>query len=164
MPSTIKIYILLLICFYAVCVKAQNKQANEKKLIQFSGLVVTVANDSTELSPVPFASIKIKGSEQGTISDNAFFSFVAQAGDVIEFSALGYKTYTFKVPDTLTESKYSLIQVLSTDTIYFSETVITPWATIEQFRKSDVSATIPDNDMSRAERNLDLAAIERKSK
>lgn len=126
MQVNFKTYILLLICFYAVCVKAQNKQANEKKLIQFSGLVVTVANDSTELSPVPFASIKIKGSEQGTISDNAFFSFVAQAGDVIEFSALGYKTYTFKVPDTLTESKYSLIQVLSTDTIYFSETVITP--------------------------------------
>jgi hypothetical protein len=162
MPSNIKIYFLLLvICYCSISVNAQNKQAKEKKLIQFSGVVVT--GDSLE--PVPFASLMIKGTKKGTISTySGFFSFVAQAGDVIEFSAMGYKPSTFKIPDTFSMPRYSWIQVLSSDTIYFSETVITPWPTIEQFKKTFVSTKIPDDDMARAKRNLDLAAMKERAR
>jgi hypothetical protein len=163
MSVKLKSYLILFICFFAVCASAQNKQSKEKKLIQFSGLVVTGNTDSLE--PVPFASLMIKGTNKGAISSySGFFSFVAQAGDIIEFSAMGYKSSNYKISDTLSMSRYSWIQFLASDTIYFSETVITPWPTIEQFKKTFVSTKIPDDDMARAKRNLDLAAMKEKAK
>jgi hypothetical protein len=161
MPVKLKIFFPLFICLIAIGAKAQDKQVNQKKLIQFSGIVVT--GDS--LAPVPFASLIIKGTKKGTISSySGFFSFVAEAGDIIEFSALGYKGKNFKIPDTLSMSRYSWIQVLASDTIYFSETVITPWPTIEQFKKTFVETKIPDDDMQRAQRNLDLAEMKERAK
>jgi len=135
---------------------AQVKQVKEKKLIQFSGVVVT--GDS--LDPVPFANVIIKGTRKGAVSDRSgFFSFVAEAGDMIEFSALGYKPSMYIVPDSLKLSRYSWIQVLNTDTIFLTEAVIVPWPTLEQFKKAFVETKIPNDDMQRAEKNLALAEM-----
>ena len=94
---------------------------------------VIVTGDS--LRPISFVSIVIKNSYRGTISDfNGFFSFVAQMNDTIEFSALGYKKSTYVIPDTLKTDRYSLIKILSKDTILLQETVIYPWPTKDQFK------------------------------
>ena len=139
MHFTFKIYIIFFTCLFSLATEAQVTAKKEKKLIQFSGIVVT----SDSLGHVPFASVMIKGTKKGAISDYfGFFSFVAEAGDVIEFSALGYKPASYLIPDSLKLSRYSWIQVLNTDTIYLSETVITPWPTIEQFKKTFVE-TVP---------------------
>jgi len=150
-----KTYIALLICFIATGLKAQVvTQVAAKKLVQFSGVVVS--GDS--LNAVPFANVTIKGTTRGTISDfTGFFSFVAQAGDVIVFSALGYKSATYTLSDTLSASRYSWIQVLSTDTIYLSEAVIVPWPSLTQFKKVFVETNIPNDDEQRARKNLNTA-------
>jgi len=41
-------------------------QNNNKKLVQFSGLVVTEYNSR----PIPYATIKIKNTYRGTIANN----------------------------------------------------------------------------------------------
>jgi len=155
-----KIHFVLLLCLFSLVVKAQDPKVNEKKLIQFSGIVVT--GDS--LDPVPFVNVVIKGTKKGAISDySGFFSFVAEVGDEIEFSALGYKPTSYKVPDSLKLSRYSWIQVLNTDTIYMSETVIMPWPTVDQFKKTFVTTAIPNDDMQRAQKNLDLAEMKERA-
>lgn len=149
-----------MLCLFSLVIKAQDPKVNEKKLIQFSGIVVT--GDS--LDPVPFANVVIKGTKKGAVSDySGFFSFVAEVGDVIEFSALGYKPAIYKVPDSLKLSRYSWIQVLNTDTIYMSETVIMPWPTVDQFKKTFVTSAIPNDDMQRAQKNLDLAEMKERA-
>jgi hypothetical protein len=141
--------------------EAQLPQAKQKKLVQFSGVVVS--GDSLEA--VPFANILIKGTTKGTISDyTGFFSFVAKAGDEIEFSALGYKPASFKLADSLKESRYSWIQILSTDTIYLAEAVIVPWPSMEQFKKVFVETVIPNDDLQRATKNLDIAEMKERIK
>ncbi len=160
MHFTFKIYIIFFTCLFSLATEAQVTAKKEKKLIQFSGIVVT----SDSLGHVPFASVMIKGTKKGAISDYfGFFSFVAEAGDVIEFSALGYKPASYLIPDSLKLSRYSWIQVLNTDTIYLSETVITPWPTIEQFKKTFVETKIPNDDMQRALKNLDLAEMKERA-
>jgi len=160
MHITYKIYFIFFACMFSLTSEAQVTAKKEKKLIQFSGIVVT--GDS--LDHVPFASVIIKGTKKGAVSDYyGFFSFVAEAGDVIDFSALGYKPASYKIPDSLKLSRYSWIQVLNTDTIYLSETVIVPWPTIEQFKKVFVETKIPNDDMQRALKNLDLAEMKERA-
>jgi len=126
-------------------------QKKEKRPIQFSGVVVT----ADSLKPIPFTNIAVRSKLRGTISDfYGFFSFVALEGDTIDFSSLGYKPASFVIPDTLTTSKYSLIQVMKSDTIYLSETVIYPWPTPEQFKHAFVKMVIPEDDYDRALKNL----------
>ncbi len=127
-----------------------------KKPIQFSGVVVT----SDSLKPVPYTNIAIKNSHRGTTADfNGFFSFVALEGEVIIFSAIGFKRVEFKIPDTLSKDRYSLIQALSNDTIMLSETVIHPWPSKEQFKKAFVKLRVPDDDYEIAMRNLALEEL-----
>ena len=126
------------------------------KLIQFSGVVVS--GDS--LKPIPFVNIMIKNTYHGTVSDYyGYFSFVAQENDVIEFSALGYKKNSFVIPDSLMEARYSLIQMLNGDTILLNAAVIYPWPTKEQFKQAFINLELPNDDMARAQRNLDREAM-----
>ena len=125
-------------------------------LVQFSGVVVT--GDS--LKPIPFVSIIIKNSYRGTISDyNGFFSFVAQLNDTIEFSSIGFKNSYYVIPDTLDTDRYSLIKMLSRDTVFLQETIIYPWPTKEQFRHAFLNLKVPDDDYERAKRNMALSEM-----
>jgi hypothetical protein len=129
-------------------------QDNKRKpgdLLQFSGVVVS--GDS--LQPVPFTAITVKGTYRGTLSDYyGFFSFVAQEGDTIEFSVIGFQKSTYILPDSLEGSRYSIIQVLNQDTIMLPTTVIYPWPTKEQIYEYFLKAPVPDDDLERARKNL----------
>ncbi|HRH03137.1 MAG TPA: carboxypeptidase-like regulatory domain-containing protein [Bacteroidia bacterium] len=150
----IKKIALLVILFLGSFVFVQAQQ--NKKLIQFSGVVV----NGDSLQPIPFVNIMIKNSYHGTVSDYyGYFSFVAQENDVIEFSALGYKKSSFTIPDSLEESRYSLIQMLNGDTILLNTAIIYPWPTKEQFKQAFINLELPNDDMARAQRNLEREAM-----
>jgi hypothetical protein len=130
----------------------QHNQEYYKDLVQFSGAVVT--GDS--LHPVAFTHIIDHNTGFGTISDYyGYFSFVARKGDSITFSAIGFKKGMFIIPDTIRNNRYTMFQVMATDTIYLNETVIYPWPTKEQFKEAFLSLEIPDDDIEIARKNLD---------
>ncbi len=56
-----------------------------------------------------------------------------------------------------------MIQVMATDTIYLSETVIYPWPTREQFKEAFLNLEIPDDDLEIARKNLDKAEIRKRT-
>lgn len=126
-------------------------QTDDSDLIQFSGVVIS----SDSLNPVPYANVLIEHTRRGTMTDlYGYFSFVAQKGDSILFSAIGYEKAHFVIPDTLTSNRYPLIQILQVDTILLRETVVYPWPTREQFKEAFLAMQIPDSDYDRAQRNL----------
>ena len=140
----------------AANVHGQENTTENLNLVQFSGVVVT----TDSLLPIPFTSIMIRNTFRGTISDYyGFFSFVARMGDTIEFSALGYKRMNFVIPDTLSDHRCSLIQMLAKDTFLLKEIVIFPWPTKEQFKEAFLSLRIPADDITRAQRNLDAEQL-----
>ena len=141
----------LLVFFGFLQIDAQDNRRKLGDLLQFSGVVVS--GDS--LQPVPFTAIMVKGTYRGTLSDYyGFFSFVAQEGDTIEFSVLGFQKSTYILPDSLDGSRYSIIQVLNQDTIMLPMTVIYPWPTKEQIYEYFLKAPVPDDDLERARKNL----------
>lgn len=140
-------FVLLLILIGFNTAKTQDKD-----LIQFSGVIV----EMDSLKPISFTKVLIKNSNRGTIADYyGYFSFVAQKKDTIVFSAIGFKKSQFIIPDTLTGNKYSLIQVLTLDTIMLKETVIFPWPTREQFKEVFLNMEVPDDDLARAKKNME---------
>lgn len=156
MKNFFALFLYLFLFVFAVTKVSAQK---DEKVVQFTGIVVSA--DSVE--PVPFTLIKIVNQNKLTYSDyRGFFSFVAYQNDVIEFSAMGFKTVLFTVPDSLKLSRYSWIQVMSSDTVYLSETVIYPWPTLEQFKKAFVQMEIPDDDQERARKNLDFAEMKQR--
>lgn len=129
-------------------------QPEDHDLIQFSGVIIT--GDS--LNPVPFTNVIIEQSGRGTVTDYyGYFSFVAQKGDSVLFSSVGHVNSRFIIPDTLANNKYSLIQIMSVDTIMLQETVVYPWPTREQFKDAFLAMELPDTDYDRARRNLEQA-------
>lgn len=141
----------LTILFLFCAIHAQSQSEGDIKLVQFSGVVVT--GDS--LAPIPFTSIMVRNSFHGTVSDvYGFFSFVCRMNDTIEFSAIGFRRALFIVPDTITDFRCSLIQILKTDTIRLPEVTVFPWPTKEQFKEAFINLQVPDDDLTRAQRNL----------
>lgn len=125
-------------------------------LVQFSGIVVT----ADSLDPVPFTNIVVNNTSRGTTSDYfGFFSIVVHKKDIITFSAVGYKKVVYRIPDTLSADRYSLIQVMTSDTIMLSETVIYPWPTKEQFRYAFLKLNVPDDDIEIARKNMERMAM-----
>lgn len=140
------------------CVYSQSTttKSDNEGLVQFSGITLTV--DS--LNPVPYVKIVDVGRRRGTTSDvNGYFSFVAHKSDTINFSALGFKPASFVIPDTITKQHYSLIQLMSADTITLQAAFIFPWPTLEDFKRAFVETKIPDDDLEIARKNLRAADI-----
>jgi hypothetical protein len=143
-------YLLLLTLLVHVRGFSQTVE-RDKRLIQFSGVVVT----ADSLNPVSFANILIKNTRRGTITDYyGYFSFVAMQSDTVQFSAIGFKESYYVIPDTITRERYSLIHVMDADTILLEPTIIYPWPTVEEFKEAFVNLDIPDDDLEIARKNL----------
>lgn len=128
------------------------KDTAEEIYVQISGIIVTGKN----LTPVPFVTALEKSTYRGTSSDYyGFFSFVAMPGDTIIFSCIGYKKSTYVIPDTLTNGRYSLIHTIEEDTIKLAQYDVYPWPSREQFRDAFLNTDIPNDDLTRAQNNLD---------
>ena len=123
-------------------------------VVQLYGVIMT----ADSLKGIPAVSVVVKGRNQGTYSnDQGVFSIVVLKGDQIEFSSIGYKTFTLNVPDTFKGNQYSLIQLMITDAQYLPATIIKPRPTREQFERDFVNTPVPDDDIEIARQNNDEA-------
>jgi hypothetical protein len=149
-------YQLPLVFVLVLCSLHLFTQENNDELIQFSGIVVT----ADSIQPVPYTNIVIKNTWRGTVADYyGYFSFVARKNDTILFSAVGFKKSSFVIPDSITSDRYSLIQVMTSDTILLPQTVIYPWPSKEDFKEAFLTFDVPDDDYERARKNLDAAEL-----
>ncbi|HTB05841.1 MAG TPA: carboxypeptidase-like regulatory domain-containing protein [Bacteroidia bacterium] len=145
-------FLLILVVFAGIFNQA-SAQKSSRHLIQFSGVVV----GNGDLKPIPYTAILIKSNYRGTICDNnGYFSFVAQTGDTIEFSSIGYKQNSYTIPDTLTD-RYALIHLMDKDTNVLHAVIVYPWPSREAFKHAFLQLNIPDDDLDRAKKNIALA-------
>ena len=112
-------------------------QDDDRKLIQFSGLVLTADSNS----PIPFSTIRIINTYWGTISNiEGFFSLVVREKDTIEFSSLGFKRRRMVIPEGIEHDGFSVLIAMNADTLTFDETMIYPWPSKAKFRQAFLAA------------------------
>ncbi|MFN0275715.1 MAG: carboxypeptidase-like regulatory domain-containing protein [Chitinophagales bacterium] len=140
-------FTIIFFIHFSFCLHAQ-----QKKVIQFTGLIMT----SDSLRALPNVYISEEGTGRGTLSNyKGFFSFAAETGDTINFSSVGYKRERYVIPAELNEDRYSIIQLMTADTIFLAETIIYPWPTRDEFKEAFLTLEIPDDDYEVARKNLE---------
>lgn len=145
--------------FLAVLFGSIGATAQEYELLQFSGMVLT--EEKNQLVPLPFTNIHIKGTTRGTFANlDGFFSIVAKKGDVVVFSAVGYKTVEYTIPLELRDNRYSIFQLMVEDTINLPVTMIYPWPSREHFRIEFLEMDVKDDMYDRALANLNEKTME----
>ena len=128
-------------------------QRLDSNLVQLSGLVLDGSQD--QLAAIPYASIYIQGTGRGTYTDFAgFFSIVAAIGDTVKFSAVGFEPAILVVPDSLRDQRYSIVQLLTQDTINLPTAVIFPWPSREHFKLEFLAMNVTDELSLSAQANL----------
>jgi hypothetical protein len=140
-----------LLAVLIIVFSCSNSFAQTPDLIQFSGVLVS----SDSLDQVSFASVVDKTTEKGTMSDYyGYFSFVTRPGDTILFNAFGFKPSSYIVPDTLSENRYSIIHVMTPDTMLLPQVDVYPWPSREDFARAFVEMEPYDDALRRAQRQL----------
>jgi hypothetical protein len=148
--------LMMFVGFLAV----QAQQNKSGRLVQFSGMVLDGTDD--QLVPVPYVNILVKGKGRGTYTDfKGFFSIVVEKGDVIVFSAVGYKTVEFTIPEDLKDDRYSLVQLMTQDAINLPETVVFPWPSRDHFKLEFLAMDVTPELQEYAARNLAEETLQR---
>ena len=145
-------YLLLITTLgFSLALAAQSDR--NKDLVQLSGLVLDGSNE--QLLPVPYTNVSVLGENRGTYTDwNGFFSIVVRKGQRVEFSAVGYESVEFVVPDTLNDDRYSVVQLMTQDVYNLPETVIFPWPSRENFRLEFLAMDVTSELQQRALENV----------
>lgn len=143
---------LLVLLFFSALYFSANAQT-EPTLIQFSGLVMTEADG--RLVPVPYATISVPQKRRGTYADyRGFFTIVVEKGEKVRFNCIGLEPVTITIPDTLTQDRYAIVQLMSQDTILLPEVVIFPWPSKEHFKIEFLKMDVTPELQRRATENL----------
>jgi hypothetical protein len=146
-------FFLLLFASFGQAQTAAQPKKEKKKLLQLSGKVVVFEQDS--LRGLPFASVIVRSKKTGAVTDYyGFFTLVASPGDVVEFVSLGYKDAQYIIPDTLKATHYSIVQVMRKDTIMLNPVTVYPWPTKDEFKTAFLKLNVPNDDLTRAQKNL----------
>lgn len=104
----------------------------QRKVIQFSGLVVT--GDSSY--GVPGVHIYVPTAGRGTTTNEiGFFSMPTLVGDTIVISAVSFKKKVYVVPETETDHITAYIYLVQ-DTLRLPELQVYPWPTEELFKEA----------------------------
>jgi len=153
MNKIIGISFLMLITAFCSKLYAQ-MPIDSNEVIQFSGVVIT-EDENGDIMPLSYTNVAVEGTMRGEVSDlTGFFSFAALQGETISFSRIGYKTVKFLIPDTLSNNMYSIVQIMSEDTILLPETVIFPWPSRKYFDIEFLAMDISDVQRQAARENL----------
>ena len=152
-PDVTRLLAFLLLVALGRPALAQPTPTARPTLIQLSGLLL--AEVDGRRTTVPYATVFLPQKGRGTYCDyRGFFTLVVERGDVVRFNCLGFETVTFKVPDTLSQDQYSIVQLMTQDTINLPETVIFPWPSKEHFKLEFLKMDVTPELQRRATENL----------
>ena len=146
-------YILFTALFLPVTARAQFESFQDS-VVQLYGIVMT----ADSLKGLESVSVVVRGQNRGTITNiKGVFSIVVIKGDVIEFSSVGFKPKSINIPKNLEGNRHSVIQLMVNDTIYLAATIIKARPSRAQFERDFVNTQVPDDFITVARKNNDVA-------
>lgn len=146
-----KRHIVIILTLLFVLILSQKSQA-QQKVIQLSGIIQT-----SDSSALPGASIFIKGTRRGTISNDAgIYSIAVSPGDSIEFSYIGFKSAIIQVPEQTQGNQLFSSPMLVADTAFLPTAIVSPLPTPAQFKYMFLHSPIVRTNADIARENLNI--------
>ncbi|HOZ51204.1 MAG TPA: carboxypeptidase-like regulatory domain-containing protein [Chitinophagaceae bacterium] len=125
-------------------------------MVELTGVVMS----ADSLRYLPYVTVSIPSSRSGTTTtEKGVFTMIAEKGDTLEFTSVGYRKKRYIIPLDLTSSRYSIIQLMSQDTFYLSPTIIRPRISREEFDKAFRTMDIPDDKLEIARKNTEYQTM-----
>lgn len=143
--------LVLTIFFYSSVVTAQ-----ERKIIQYSGIVTTVGSGL----PVGYVTVTNLSFRNEAIAANneGYFSFVAHVGDTVRFSSVGFDPLVVVIPQVAGD-KYTANIVMQNLVTELPMVTPYPWASIEEFNIAFMNLDVSEDNIVRARRSLSYESL-----
>lgn len=146
-------YFFVAFLMIPVAAKAQFETFKDS-VVQLYGIVMT----ADSLKGLESVSVVIKGQNRGTVTNGkGVFSIVVLKGDQVEFTSIGYKPKTIRIPTNLEGNQHSVIQLMVTDTVYLAATIIKSRPSRAQFERDFLNTEAPDDYITIARKNNNAA-------
>ena len=146
-----------LFLMFVFCSLSGFSQVSDKKLVQFSGIIVN--RDSNTV--VPYVTItNVTGRDQFFSANyKGYFSFVANEGDTLVFTAVGYKREGVVIPINLSDNKYTILMKMQQEVINLPMVQVYPWASTDEFKKEFMTLKFADDDLEIAKKNVSRESL-----
>jgi hypothetical protein len=132
-------------------------QVRDKKLVQFSGVIMN--RDSNTV--VPYVTItNVTGRDQYFSANyKGYFSFVANEGDTLLFTAVGYRKEGVVIPVGLSDNRYTILMKMKQEVINLPGVRVYPWASVDEFKKEFMTMKFADDDLEIAKKNVSRESL-----
>jgi hypothetical protein len=146
-----------LFLIFLFCSLSGFSQVAGKKLVQFSGIIMN--RDSNTV--VPYVTItNVTGRDQFFSANyKGYFSFVANEGDTLVFTAVGYKREGIVIPTNLSDNKYTILMKMQQEIINLPGVRVYPWASTDEFKKEFMTLKFADDDLEIAKKNVSRESL-----
>lgn len=146
-----------LFLIFLFCSLSGFSQVSDKKLVQFSGIIMN--RDSNTV--VPYVTItNVTGRDQFFSANyKGYFSFVANEGDTLVFTAVGYKREGVVIPINLSDDKYTILMKMQQEVINLPMVQVYPWASTDEFKKEFMTLKFADDDLEIAKKNVSRESL-----
>ena len=123
-------------------------------LIQWTGVVRTES-----LEPISHVHIIAQRDFRPAVSDlDGVFTIITYPSDTLFVSSIGFVPLKIPVPAFTTEDSrhYYKDIILEEDVVMLRDLVILPWRTYREFREAVLALDLPEDDLIRAYRNINI--------
>ena len=146
-----------LFLIFLFCSLTGFSQVTGKKLVQFSGIIMN--RDSNTV--VPYVTItNVTGRDQFFSANyKGYFSFVANEGDTLVFTAVGYKREGIVIPANISDNKYTILMKMQQEIINLPGVRVYPWASTDEFKKEFMTLKFADDDLEIAKKNVSRESL-----
>lgn len=148
--------LLLILGIFFLFPASLRAQFSNDKMVELTGVVMT----SDSLRYLPFVTIAITNKGMGTMSsERGVFSLVAEKGDTLDFTCIGFRRKRYIVPSDAPSNRLSVIQLMSQDTFYLATTIIRPQISADEFDRAFRTWNIPDDKYETARKNTEYQTM-----
>jgi len=148
--------LLLILGIFFLFPASLRAQFTNDKMVELTGVIMS----SDSLRYLPFVTIAITNKGMGTMSsERGVFSLVAEKGDTLDFTCIGFRRKRYIVPNEVPSNRLSVIQLMSQDTFYLATTIIRPQLSAEEFDEAFRNWNIPDDKYETARKNTEYQTM-----
>lgn len=148
--------LLLLFLFCVAVHTGLLAQYGFENKVELTGVVMS----ADSLRYLPFVSVVVRNKDDGTTSnERGIFTLIAEKGDTLEYTSIGYRKRIYVIPKVLSSNRYAVIQLMTQDTFHLPTAIIRPSLSKAEFDKAFTTWNIPDDKYETARKNTEYQTM-----